>query len=115
MSCGVVCRPCSDPALLWLWHKHTAAAPIQPLAWEPPYAMGAAPKRQKKKCDLWSYYFLKHKSFGHFCMCVCAIKLQEVFLICPRELPGNDIRVSCIAECNICPCLDLLFIFIITK
>ena len=37
------------PALLWLWHRPVATAPIQPLAWEPPYATGAALKRQKKK------------------------------------------------------------------
>ena len=36
-----------DPALLWLWCKPTAL--IGPLAWEPPYAMGAALKRQKDK------------------------------------------------------------------
>ena len=34
MSCGVVCRHGSDPALLWLWHRLAATAPIQPLAWE---------------------------------------------------------------------------------
>ena len=52
MSCGVGCRRGSDPALLWLWRKPVATAPIQPLAWEPPYVMGAAQeiaKRQKKK------------------------------------------------------------------
>ena len=38
-----------DPALLWLWCRPAAAAPIRPLAWEPPYAMGAALKRQKTK------------------------------------------------------------------
>ena len=27
-----------DPALLWLWCRPAAIAPIQPLAWEPPYA-----------------------------------------------------------------------------
>ena len=32
----------SDPALLWLWRRPVATAPIQPLAWEPPYAAGAA-------------------------------------------------------------------------
>ena len=37
-----------DPALLWLWHRLAAAAPIRPLAGEPPYAVGAALKRQKK-------------------------------------------------------------------
>ena len=52
MSCGVGCRRGSDPALLWLWRRPVATAPIQPLAWEPPYAAGAAQemaKRQKKK------------------------------------------------------------------
>ena len=38
-----------DPALLLLWCKPSATAPIRPLAWEPPYTMGAALKRQKKK------------------------------------------------------------------
>ena len=38
-----------DPALLWLWYRLAATAPIQPLAWKPPYDMGAALQRQKKK------------------------------------------------------------------
>ena len=42
LSCGVGCRRGSDPASLWLWRRPVAAAPIQPLAWEPPYAEGAA-------------------------------------------------------------------------
>ena len=42
MSCGVGCRRGSDPTLLWLWRRPVATAPIQPLAWEPPYAEGAA-------------------------------------------------------------------------
>ena len=37
-----------DPALLWLWHRLAAAAPIPHLAWELPYAMGAANKKKKK-------------------------------------------------------------------
>ena len=52
MSYGVGCRHGSDPELLWLWHRPVAAAPIQPLAWEPPYAKGEAQemaKRQKNK------------------------------------------------------------------
>ena len=36
-----------DPALLWLWCRPGVTAPIQPLAWEPPYAKGAALKRQR--------------------------------------------------------------------
>ena len=42
VSCGVGCRRGSDPALLWLWCRPVATAPVQPLAWEPPYAAGAA-------------------------------------------------------------------------
>ena len=49
VSCGVDCRFGSGPALLWLWHRPTAIAPIGPLAWEPQYAAGAALKRQKQK------------------------------------------------------------------
>ena len=44
MSSGVGCRYGLDPMLLWLWGRAAAAAPIQPLAWEPHYAMGAALK-----------------------------------------------------------------------
>ena len=48
MSCGVGRRHSSDLALLWLWHRPVATAVIRPLAWEPPYAVGVALKRQKK-------------------------------------------------------------------
>ena len=34
--------------LLWLWRRPEAVAPIGPLAWEPPYAMGAAPEKAKR-------------------------------------------------------------------
>ena len=47
MSHGEVCRCGSNPALLWLWHRPGAVAPIRPLAWEPPYATGVALKRPK--------------------------------------------------------------------
>ena len=32
VSCSVGCRLSSDLALLWLWHRLVAAAPIPPLA-----------------------------------------------------------------------------------
>ena len=38
-----------DPALLWLWRRLANAVPIRHLAWEPPYATGAALKRQKRQ------------------------------------------------------------------
>jgi len=49
----------------WLWYRLAATALIGPLAWEPPYATGAAlekAKRQKKKKKpkIWS---LRYKIF----------------------------------------------------
>ena len=52
MSCGIGRRRSLDPMLLWLWRRLVAAALIRPLAWETPYAAGAAQemaKRQKKE------------------------------------------------------------------
>ena len=50
--CELWCRSkmcSSDLALLWLWHRPATTVPIGPLAWEPPYAMDVALKRQKTK------------------------------------------------------------------
>ena len=47
MSCGGGHRHGSDPALLWLWHRPAATAPIQPMAWELPYAIGVAFKKKE--------------------------------------------------------------------
>ena len=47
MSCDVGSRHGLDLALLW--YRLAAAALIQPLAWELPYAMGTALKKKKKK------------------------------------------------------------------
>ena len=49
MSCGVGLRCGSDLAFLWLRYRPAATDLIQPLAWELPYAAGAALTRQKKK------------------------------------------------------------------
>ena len=47
-SCGMG-RGCGwDLVLLWLGCRPVAMAPIQPLAWEPPYALGVALKKKKK-------------------------------------------------------------------
>ena len=47
MSWGVVGGRCGwDLAWLWLWLA--AVGPIRPLAWEPPYAAGAALKSKKE-------------------------------------------------------------------
>ena len=49
MSCDVDCRCGSDNELLWLWCRPAGTAPIQPLAWELPYAAGVALKSKKRK------------------------------------------------------------------
>jgi len=51
VDCGVGCRRGSDPALLWLWRRPAATALIRPLAWEPPYAVGAALEKAKRQKD----------------------------------------------------------------
>ena len=51
MSCGVGHRGGLDPTLLWLWHRPAATAPIRPLAWEPPYAAGAALEKAKRQIN----------------------------------------------------------------
>ena len=48
-SIPVLAQWVKDPALLWLWCRLAAAAPIRPPAWEPPYAVGAALRGKKKK------------------------------------------------------------------
>ena len=47
MSCGVGSRCGLDLALLWLCRGPVAIAPIGPLAWELPCALGVALERQK--------------------------------------------------------------------
>ena len=49
VSCGVGRRHGLDPVLLWLWCKAAATDPIQPLAWELPYALSTALKSKKPK------------------------------------------------------------------
>ena len=52
MSCDVGHRRGLDLAFLLLWCRPATTAPLQPLAWEPPYTVGVAlkgPKKKKKK------------------------------------------------------------------
>ena len=49
MSCDVGCRLCLDHALLWLSRRLAAVAPVGPLAWELPFAVGVARQSKKQK------------------------------------------------------------------
>ena len=57
MSCVVGCRLGLDLALLRLWHRPVAIAPIRLRAWEPPYAAGAALDEGKKKKKMYIYIY----------------------------------------------------------
>ena len=56
-----------DPVLLWLWRRPVATALIGPLAWEPPYATGAAQEMakrpKKKKRNQYQYYILENPKY----------------------------------------------------
>ena len=49
IGCGVSGRSGSVLALLWLWRRPAATAPIRPLAWETPCAAGVALKSKSRK------------------------------------------------------------------
>ena len=55
VSCGIGGRRSLDPA--WLWHRPAATAPIGPLTWEPPCAVGVALKKDKKEKKNYSLDF----------------------------------------------------------
>ena len=72
MSCGVGRRRSLALALLWLWRRPAAIAPIGPLAWEPPYAAGAALKSKKKQKPKF-LHFTNEKMRGRSSHCGLAV------------------------------------------
>ena len=52
MSCGAGRRRDSGLEFWWLWCRPAAAAPIQPLAWEPPVALKSRRKVPRLPADL---------------------------------------------------------------
>ena len=60
----------SDAALLWLWHRPAATALIGSLAWEPPYALGMALKRQKDKTNQHKYIILSESHMFNYYICM---------------------------------------------
>ena len=84
MSCGVGRRHGLDRALLWLWCRPVATAPIKALSWESPYAVGSAlekakrPKKKKKRdssvaCSI----SLDHETFHQ---CDKALNFSQLYL-----------------------------------
>ena len=79
MSCGVGYRRGLDPTLLWLRRRSGTTALIQPLAWEPPCALGVAlektKKKKKKKFIENRHTHLVHIAYG--CFCATAAELSR--------------------------------------
>ena len=75
-----------DLALLWLWCRLVATAPIRPLAWEPLYAVGGALKKKKKKkstvCTFSLPVMLAHTE------CILTSLLKDLSIIFGK-LPGT--------------------------
>jgi len=63
VSCGIGCRHGSDSEWLWLWLWLEATALIRPLAWEPPYAAGAALEKAKRHTHTHTQKKKKKKEF----------------------------------------------------
>ena len=64
MSCGIGRRQGSDPTLPWLWCRPAAIALIRPLAWEPPYATGAALEKAKRQTNKQTNHLVQLYSVG---------------------------------------------------
>ena len=74
----------SDLILLWLWLRPAPTAPIRPPAWESPYAVGVALKRQKTKKK-------KKKNLGRYNL---TSFLFQSFSMRPLRLSGSLSPVS---------------------
>ena len=85
VSCGVIHRRGSDPVLLWLWHRLVATASIRPLAWEPPYAVGAALQKAKKTKNQFNYVTISsvihYVLLAHYCLSLHLSRYSETTVI----------------------------------
>ena len=63
-SCGAGRKCRSDPLLLWQWCWLAAVTPIQPVAWELPYAMGTVLKRKKNQRQICNILININSTYG---------------------------------------------------
>ena len=96
--CGVGGRWELDLALLWLWHRLVATAPMWTLAWESPYATGAygpvmwlhSPKKKQKKRrkEITLIRISRETALMVDLFSVC-VELRDLIFIQPNELTGQ--------------------------
>ena len=92
VSWGIGHRCSSDPELLWPWRRPVAAAPIRPLAWEPPRKGKKTKKKKKILGDNGEGIQETFKSiYGLNCLSAFKVQLDEVVVTliitcvaCPR-------------------------------
>ena len=96
VSCGVGGRHGSDLVLLWLWWRPAATAPIRPLAWESPYASGAAlnTHTQRRNASYWTdWLWIPTSKF-------IAINIsQSSCLKYENNLNFNMVTFNCLPKC----------------
>ena len=109
MSCGIGRRCSLDLALLWLWCRLAATAPIRMLAWELPYATGSALKGKKKKKKNWDLKFtpkfatqasspfahvfiIKRGNFIKASLHLCLWPQQQLILKHRKDLAPDDLE-----------------------
>ena len=78
----------SDPTSLWLWRRPVATAPIQRLAWEPPYTTGAALEMAKRQNN-------NYNNNNNAMNIGVQIALQELIFNFLEYIPRNGIAGSC--------------------
>ena len=84
MNCGVGHKLGLDPTLLWLWRRPAAVAPIRPLTWKPPYAVGVAQKmtkKKKKKSNFRLFQKVGIVSFVKYIMSLILVMMTDILLI----------------------------------
>ena len=80
MRCGAGRRHGLDHALLWLWCRPAAMAPIGPLAWEPPSATGTALQKKIIKGDRTEFISVFSDNFQLQVIFSHSIKMPSIYL-----------------------------------
>ena len=95
MSCGVVYRCSPDPVFLCLWRRLVVVDSIQSLVWEPPYAVGAALIRQKKKkCTARDTRVMEY-NFSKFWIIIYCTPVTYIILYISYTLRKRDMNSCC--------------------
>ena len=74
--------------MLWFWRRLAATAHIRLLAWEPPYAIGAAPEKAKKKKKILFTVATKPRNGGLYLVKRC-VKPFTASDVRGQEFPGG--------------------------